>query len=257
LSKLVVALTMIIAPCPCALAAPATSSEIRVPFRVGEQLTYDVSWSSYLTAGTVTMTVQDKHPSYNSLAYYVVAEARPTALMSKRYTLYYKADALIDVYNMLPQRASVYSEEGKRHLLKVTVFNQTSRKATFENTTAKDSKREFAVPQYAQDALSAVYVLRARPFKAGARTSMPVSASGHNYKAELSVEALDSIKTSAGAFQTWRAVVFNDRGQAQGNPLLLWISDTPGRVPVKLQSNLSFGSFNLTLRSVRLGGDTP
>jgi hypothetical protein len=259
LRKFVVALIMITALCVCALAAPATSSEIRVPFRVGEQLTYDVSWSSYLTAGTVIMTVQDKHPSYNSLAYYVVAEARPTALMSKLYTLYYKADALIDVYNMLPQRASVYSEEGKRHLMKVTLFNQTSRKATFENTAAKDSKREFAVPQYAQDALSAVYVLRALPFKAGTRTSMPVSASGHNYKAEVFVEALDSTKTPAGAFQTWRlrAVVFNDRGQAQGNPLLLWISDTPGRVPVKLQSNLSFGSFNLSLRSVRFGGDTP
>ena len=53
-----------------------------MPFKVGEQLTYDVSWSSYLTAGTVTMTVQDRHPSYNSLAYYVVAEARPSALMS-------------------------------------------------------------------------------------------------------------------------------------------------------------------------------
>src|ERR1700674_2215695 len=71
------------------------AAEMLVPFKVGEALTYEVSWSSYLTAGTVTLTVQDKHPSYASVAYYVVAEARPTPLMSRLYTLYYKADALI------------------------------------------------------------------------------------------------------------------------------------------------------------------
>ena len=60
-------------------------AEVRVPFRAGELLTYDVSYSTYVTAGTVTMNVQSKRPSYNSVAYYVVAEARPTPLMSKLY----------------------------------------------------------------------------------------------------------------------------------------------------------------------------
>jgi hypothetical protein len=231
-------------------------SEIRVPFKVGEMLTYDVSWSSYLTAGTVTLTVQDKHPSYNSMAYYVVAEARPTTLMSRLYTLYYKADALIDVYNMLPQRASVYSEEGKRHLMKVTLFNQNAHKATFENTAAKGARQEFAVPAYAQDALSAVYVLRALPLKAGAHTAIPVSTAGHAYRAEVYVDALESVKAPAGTFQAWRlrAVPFNERGQPQGKPLLLWVSDTPSHVPVKLQSELAIGSFNLTLSNIRIGG---
>src|ERR1700752_3648668 len=76
-------------PAPAAPAAGA-KSEVRVPFRAGEVLTYDVSYSTYVTAGTVTMHVQAKRPSYNSVAYYVVAEARPTPLMSKLYTLYYK-----------------------------------------------------------------------------------------------------------------------------------------------------------------------
>ena len=239
---------------PASSPAPKPArAEIKVPFNVGERLTYDVSWSKYLTAGTVTLTVSDKHPSYNSLAYYVVAEARPGMLVSALYTLYYKADALIDVYTMLPQRASVYSEEGKRHLMKVTMFNQTTHKATFENSAAKDSRREFAVPAYVQDALSAVYVLRALPLAAGAHTTMPVSTGGHSYKAVITVEAAESIKTPAGVFQAWRlrVVAANEKGQSGGKPLLLWISDTPQRVPVKLQADLSIGSINLTLNSVR------
>jgi hypothetical protein len=44
-----------------------------------------------------------------------------------------------------------------------------------------------------------------------------------------------------------------ESGQPSGRPVYLWISDTPSRVPVKLQSELSVGSFVLTLNSARLG----
>ena len=173
-------------PAPAAPAAPAKPrGEVRVPFRTGELLTYDVSYSTYVTAGTVTMQVQAKRPSYNSVAYYVVAEARPTPLMSKLYTLYYKADVLMDVYTLLPQRAGVYSEEGQRHQMKVTTFNNATRKATFENVTAKSGKREFSVPAFTQDALSAIYVMRALPLKVGAKETIPVSTGGRSYRAQV------------------------------------------------------------------------
>src|SRR5262245_38689629 len=103
----------------CSLSVSAQKVVRPVPFRVGEQLTYDVSWSSYVTAGTATMTVKEKKPSFNSTAYYIVAEARPTPLLSKLYTLYYKMDTLVDVYTLLPQRGSTYSEEGRRHRYKI------------------------------------------------------------------------------------------------------------------------------------------
>src|SRR5512135_857979 len=75
-------------------AAPAAASRIErsVPFHVGETLTYDVSWSSYVTAGTAVATVKEKKSSYNSTAYYIVAEGRPTPLVEKLYSLYYKLD---------------------------------------------------------------------------------------------------------------------------------------------------------------------
>jgi hypothetical protein len=166
------------APAPLPAKPVAKRGEVRVPFRPGEVLTYDVSYSTYVTAGTVTLSVQSKRPSYNSVAYYVVAEARPTPLMSKLYTLYYKADVLLDVYTLLPQRAGVYSEEGPRHQMKVTTFDDPARKASFENTTAKSGKREFSVPPLTQDALSAIYVLRALPLKIGFRETIPVTTGG-------------------------------------------------------------------------------
>ena len=240
-------------PAPAQPAKPR--SEVRVPFRTGEVLTYDVSYSTYVTAGTVTMHVQAKRPSYSSVAYYVVAEARPTPLMSKLYTLYYKADVLMDVYTLLPQRAGVYSEEGKRHQMKVTTFNNAARKATFEHVTAKSGKREFAVPAFTQDALSAIYVMRALPLKVGAKETIPVSTGGRSYRAQVSVVGTEAVKTEAGPFQAFRlrTTLTDDAGQPSGRPIHLWISDTPSRLPVKLQSELSVGSFVLTLSSAKLG----
>jgi hypothetical protein len=246
-------------PAPAApaapVAAPKPSGEVRVPFRPGELLTYDVSYSSYVTAGTVTLHVEAKRPSYNSVAYYVVAEARPAPLLSKIYTLYYKADVLMDVYTLLPQRAGVYSEEGERHQMKVTTFNDPARKATFENVTAKNGKKEFAVPAFTQDALSAVYVMRALPLKVGAKETSPVSTGGHSYRAQVTVLGMDAVKTPAGPFQAFRlrTTLYDDAGQPYGRPIQLWISDTPSRVPVQVQSELSVGAFHLALREARLG----
>src|SRR5262245_13778360 len=56
-------------PKPPAPAAPRREAE--VPFRVGERLTYDVAWQTYLIAGSATTTVVEKKPSFGSAAYYI------------------------------------------------------------------------------------------------------------------------------------------------------------------------------------------
>src|SRR5262245_21808843 len=150
------------APAP---APAAPKRELPVPFKAGEVLEFDVGWSSYVTAGTAIVSVKEKKPSYNSVAYYVVAEGRPTSLLSKLYTLYYKADTLIDVYNLLPQRGSLYVEEGKRHRMKTTTFDQAKRQAKYEVQTATHVERMLTLPPLTQDSLSALFVLRCIPMK--------------------------------------------------------------------------------------------
>ena len=179
--------------------APAAARrEQPVPFKTGEILEYDIGWSLYSTAGTATVSVKEKKASYGSTAYYIVAEGRPTPLVSKLYTLYYKADTLLDSYSLLPQRGSLYSEEGKRHRLKTTVFNQTARKATYEVETRTLVKKDLTIPSFTQDALSAIYVLRSIPFKPGERFNMPVVDNGQIYKVQMQVGTVEPVKTGLG-----------------------------------------------------------
>ncbi len=224
-----------------------------VPFKVGEQLTFDVSWSSYITAGTATMTVKEKKPSFNSTAYYIVAEGRPTALVSKLYTLYYKMDTLLDSYTLLPQRGSIYSEEGRRHRYKITQFDRTAKRVFFEYQADTTVKADFSTSPVVQDALSAMYVVRAISLKAGDRLTMPVSDDGLNYRVQLMVSAAERVRVPLGDLDAWKVTttILDEANKQVGRNMAFWLSNDARRLPIKLQAELPVGSFVLALREVR------
>jgi len=236
---------------PAKPAASAPKKEMAVPFKVGEVLEFDIGWSSYLTAGSATVAVKEKKASYNSTAYYIVAEGRPTPLLSKLYTLYYKADTLIDAYSLLPQRGSLYVEEGKRRRMKSTTFNQAAKTAKYEVQTATHVEKTLALPAFTQDALSTLYVLRSIPMKAGDRFNMPVTDAGDVYKVQMQVGAVEPIKTGMGTINALKVVPLITA--AKGAPprgLAMWISDDARRLPVRIEAQLPVGKFTVTLRKV-------
>jgi hypothetical protein len=240
---------------PPAAAAPQAKprAERPVPFAPGEVLGYDVSWSTYLTAGTLTVAVNEKRPSFGSVAYYITAEGRPTPLLSKLYALYYKADTLLDAYTLLPQRGSTYSEENGRRRMKITRFNQAARTVEFEMQTSTVFKKSVAVPPYAQDILSALFVIRALPLKTGAKITMPVSDSGDLYRVTIAVGGRELVRTGIGNVNALKLIptIVDPDGQPAGRGVAIWVTDDGRRLPVKLQGELAVGSFVLVLRDAK------
>jgi hypothetical protein len=215
-------------------AIPSARSERAVPFKVGETLTYDVSWSSYITAGTAVATVESKQPSGGSTVYRIVAEGRPLPLIAKLYPLYYRVDTLLDAYTLLPQRASLYVEEGAR---KVTRATQFDRKAQ----------------PLAQDVLSALYTVRASTLEPGRQITMPVLENGVTHSVRIGIGRPETVRTRFGAIDGWRLALtaVDNKGQPAGRNMAIWISTDARRLPLKLQADLPVGNFNLTLREVR------
>jgi hypothetical protein len=236
-------------------AHPAAKKEMTVPFRTGEVLDYDIGWSSYLTAGTAVLTVREKKPSYNSTAYYITAEGRPTPLLSKLYTLYYKADTLIDVYSLLPQRGSLYVEEGKHHRMKATTFNHPAKQAKYEVQTATRVEKTLVLPGFTQDALSALYVLRSIPMKAGDKFNMPVTDAGDVYKVQMQVIAVEPLKTPLGTMNALKIVplITAPKGAPPPKGITIWMSDDARRLPLRIEAQLAVGKFTVALTKVTGG----
>jgi hypothetical protein len=234
-------------------AAPARAAERPTPFKANESLKYDVSWSSYLTAGIATLTVREKRPSFGSTAYYIVGEGRPTGLVSSLYSLYYKADTLLDAYTLLPQRGSLFSQEGKRRRMKVTRFDQAAHSAEYQVQTASTVKKTVPLPTAAQDVLSAVYVLRALRLTEGDRFAMPVCDGGSMYRVMFEIGRRESVKSGVGTLNAFRITltVFDAQRRPVGRPIRVWLSDDPRRLPLKLQADLAVGSIQLLLSEAR------
>jgi hypothetical protein len=245
---------------------PATAAEQKpvaplvekpVPFAPGETLSYDVSWSSFLTAATATVTVREKRSSFGSVAYYIVAEGQPTSLVASLYKLYYKVDTLLDAFTLLSQRGSLYSKEGNRQRMRSTRFDRAAQTAQYDvqsgSTTMKtDGQQTLPLPPDTQDALSALFVLRTLDFKPGLTLTMPVSLNSETYRVKVTVGERETITSGAGALRCWKLTpsVLDAAGKPEAAGFTIWISDDARRLPVLLQAGLPVGRFGLTLRDV-------
>jgi hypothetical protein len=211
-----------------------------------------VSYSGTVSAGEATIAVREKRPSFNSTAYYIVAEGKPTGLLARMYTLYYKADTLVDAFTLLPQRGTLFSQEGKRSRLKTTLFNQQAGTANYEIKTATLVTQALKIPPSTQDALSALIALRTTPLQAGSLVTVPLCDGGRQYKVLFTVEDRETLKTTAMTAPAWRLSVrmTDDRGQTPGRGLYIWISDDARRLPMKMKAELAVGSFVLELTKI-------
>jgi hypothetical protein len=240
-------------PPPASAKASPTRVERQVPFEAGETLTFDISWSDYLTAATAIVTVKDKRPSFDSTAYYLVAEGQPVGLLAAIYSVYYKVDSLLDVYTLLPQRASVFSQEGRHRRMQVTRFNQPERRAIYEMTTTTVYKRELHLTSPAHDPLSALYILRTLPMRPGESTSLAIVNEGVLFNVTVTIAGRETLETPLGRQAAWKLIprVLDSQGRPAGDELAIWISDDSRRLPFRIDAKVDVGVFRLVLREAR------
>lgn len=226
-----------------------------VPFGIGETLTYDVSWTRFLTAGTATLTVRERRPSGGGRAsYYLVAEAKPGSLVDRLYHLYYKAESFLDTETLRPSLSTVYSDEKGRVSRRLMRFRSAeSADYEWQVRTAPVNKAEFKTQPGTVDPLSALYVIRTMPLKPGTVSWVPVASNGKNYRLRLSVSPREQIKTGVGTLPALKITPLIQ--DADGRPattrnLTVWISDDARRLPLRVEVDLPVGSFRLTLAGV-------
>jgi hypothetical protein len=232
---------------------PPMRADTDVPFAVGETLTYDVTWSSTLVAGSAVMTVLERASSLGSSAYRIVAEGKPLPMLESLYHLYYRMETVLDSVTLLPHLSSLYSEEGVSTQTATTTFERAARIASFEVQSEPAVKVDVPVPQQAQDGLSAVYVLRTMALRAGESFSLPITDRGRVYSMKAAVNGHEPIAVPFGQVDAWSLdiTITDEQGVPAAENVAVWISDDERRLPIRLQANLPVGDFVLLLRDVK------
>ena len=235
---------------PAAPAVRAAAADARVPFQVGETLTYDVSWSNFLTAGRATLRVTDRKAlSAGRAGYGLVVEAQSVSVAATLYKLYYKIESVLDTAPLSSVRSASYSNEGGRERLKSIAFGPNST-ADVEVKTKDTARKKLTLPRNTLDILSAMYVLRALAVKPGDTLTMPIVDGDTVSRLRLTFGNKETVSTGLGKLQGWKVtpVVLDDRGQpTTSRRLTFWLSDDASRKPLRFEAALPIGAVTLTL----------
>ncbi len=223
------------------------------PFSSGEKLTYDISWSNIVQAGTAVMEAHKEPLPDGKAAYRFTSTAQSTGLVHKFYKVADRIDSLVDGETLYSLSFHLDQSHGKRKKKRDLTFNHKER-----TVVVRSGGREAAypVPEDTQDALSALYYLRTvRDLADGTTITFNVYDDNKTWSVDVRVLGREKLTTVLGELSTIKLRtypryegVFQHKGE-----IYFWLTDDARRVPVLMQSTISIGSIVSTLVDLKTG----
>ena len=228
-----------------ALSVVLAAAEKQVPFRSGERITLNVSWSDKVSAATLTLVVLEKQVSHGVPCFLLRGELTPSPMIGKLYPVYYMAESLLAATTLLPQRATMYNREKSRTRQKFTYFDRGSGQVYYTYLTKTEQKKVFPAPSGVLDILSWLYVLRTLPLQEGMIGPFQITDNGKLFTMRCQVVRSTPVKTDLGKLPVWllRPRVEYADGQKPPASMALWISGDSRRLPLRFEIELPLGKF--------------
>jgi hypothetical protein len=238
-------LTALLISLTCALHGQQKSDASQSPFnaaayRVGERLTYNVSFSQFVSAAHVELLVAGRGTFFNRDGIQLRAHAETSGVvnvavfaLNNDYTTY------VDPATGLPFRAQQVVREADRTADSASDYNQPAGIAALPSTAGT------GVFSGTYDLVSAVYRVRALPLVDGASYFITVRNAGDEYQAEVKVTGHQVIKTGVGSFSTIVTRV-NVKSRHDDN-LQIYFSDDERHVPVIVTAKQQGGEIRAEL----------
>ena len=216
-----------------------------VPFVVGERLVYDVKFGP-LKVGTGSMEIMGIEPIRSRDTWHAKFRVKGGTFFYKVNDTY---ESWIDTQHVHSLRYKQDINEGRYDRERLYEF-YPDRKVFTEN----DKPEQPMVADPLDDA-SFLYFIRTVPLEIGQTYEFERYFRPDRNPVRIKVLRRERVSVPAGTFQAiviqpmiHNAKMFSDNGKAE-----IWLAEDSTRIMVQMKSNLSFGSLNLYLKSVRLG----
>jgi hypothetical protein len=231
-----------------------SSAEVEA-LRPGEILTYDISWSRIVTAGTATMEIKEGRLDEKRVLRFL-AITHSAGLVDKFYPVNDKLESVFDPGRMQSLTFSLSESHGKKKRRRELVFDHVHK--TVISTINDNPPETIQIPDQVQDALSSLYYLRTRDdLVVGKTITIQVHDSGKNWSVEVQILGREQVTTPAGKFAAIKVRtfpkydgVFMNKGE-----IFIWLTDDRRKIPVLMKSTISIGSIVSTLTKMKPGTD--
>jgi hypothetical protein len=212
------------------------------PYRIGERLTYNVSFSNFPSAAHVELEVVSRGVHFGREAVQLRAHVETTGVVNvalfainNDYTTY------VDPGTGLPFRSEERTRDAIDSSGSVVDFNQSA-------NNEGDGQKPKGFPGV-YDLVSAFYRARALPLATGAVYNFTVRGDTE-YHAELKVTGKQIIRTNVGSFPAIATQIKVNSSVIKD--IRVYFSDDPGHVPVLLTARVSSGELKAELAGSEL-----
>jgi hypothetical protein len=213
------------------------------PYSQGETLDYTLAWMK-VTGGVARMTIA---PSGDSL-YRITSVARSTGGISRLFKIRDEIETTVDRSDFSTIRyVKRLDEQGDKMLETTTIENGVA-------TRKRKKVKKIPVPRPVFDPISVIYYFRTLELAPGKSYELTLISDGKLYTVHARVLRRENVTTPAGTFSTLLVEPeMVSAGVEREERLFIWYSDDERHLPVRIRTEVKFGSVTATLKSVSPG----
>ena len=211
-----------------------------VPYRVGEHLTYDVSFSNFLSIAHVDVEVVSQGQFSGRDAIRLSAHAQTSGVVNVAlFSLNNDYTTYVDPTTGLP----FHSQEIIRDAARSSDVSVDMNSAA--GTDALPTKQNTFPGKY--DFLSAFYRVRALPLAVGSVYNLTIHGGSEDFQVEFKVAGTEVVKTNVGSFNTVVTQVRVAGGSTTLKNVRAYFSDDERHIPVRVTARVSTGDLTIEL----------
>lgn len=234
-----------------------------LPFKVGETLVYEVSFSKLIFSGVIgelKLTVSKPDAPTAPELIELKADAVSKGFFPALFGIKVK-DKFVSLVNQSDfgiHTSKKLLEEGKSRREQTSLINRELGMVTYSDLDLASKKsapkvKEKPSPPWIQDLLSAIYYVRTQSLKEGDVIPVPISDAGEVYNIEIVTGKREEIKTASGRVNAilLNAKVFDGRYIKRSGEMLVWVTDDQARVPLRAKIKTSGATITVELKRVQ------
>jgi hypothetical protein len=228
------------APMPTPSLPPPLSENL--PFKLGEQLNYQVFiGSSNTVLGQASFQVRGHSRYFDRDGVFLTVTAQTTGAAARLFVARDQIDSYIDPKALLPYRTVMNIMEGQRRLIQTLTWNQDT------GTATTDRGARLEVPAGTHDYLSFFYALRT--FNLNPKKRSVISVLVENKPKTLFVESQqrESIQLGNRKVPAIALSLTTDDPQPDKYQFRMWVSDDRQRLPLRVTCNTKLGPLRAEL----------
>ncbi len=220
-------------------------SQSRLPFQVGEEITYSV-WFNFIKAGQSTMTTVCIDTIDGDPTFYTVLKTQSFSVLDKVYKVRDHIESWVDVDGL-------FSRKFKKKIREGFYKKKYSVRFDYDDSLAYSSSDTIPISLPVHDALSIIYYMRAESLWVGRVFNLNNFDNNKFKPYKVIVRKLEKIKVPAGKFECFVLEPYAEKGNLfkYKGQLTIYLSNDVRRLPVKVESEATIGSMIMKIESYK------